>query len=486
MEVRTESISSFINGDYVASSSTALTYENKNPATNATLNVVHIADDTTLQQAVAGAQHAFDVWSNMTVTERSEVLLKAASLLREHCDELAVLEVLDTGKPISEAKSVDIHSAAEVMEYYAKVALAYEGSVMPDANALIYTTHEPLGVCVGIGAWNYPIQIASWKAAPALIMGNTMVYKPSEHTPMTALKLAEIFMQAGMPAGVFNVVLGDGGVAEQLLANPGIAKVSFTGSVPTGRKVSVAAARQLIPATLELGGKSPLIIFEDADIDEAVTGAMLANFYTQGEVCSNGTRVFVAKNIEEEFTKKLLERVKALKIGDPMDPETQIGALISREHLQKVTNYIEQGVGAGAKLLYGGKLLDSAVGNFIEPTIFTNCAAGMTIVDEEIFGPVMSLMSFTSEDDVIQHANNTPYGLAAGLFTRDIKRAHLVAKRLQAGVCWVNNYNITPPSMPFGGYKHSGLGRENGFKALSQYTQTKSIYVELEKIDSPY
>lgn len=488
MEVITKTISSFINGDYVDSSSVNATYENKNPATNETLNVVHVADEATLQQAVASAQHAFARWSSMTVTERSEILLKAASLLRDQCNELAVLEVLDTGKPISEAKTVDIYSAAEVMEYYAKVALAYEGSVMPDKNALIYTSPEPLGVCVGIGAWNYPIQIACWKAAPALMMGNTMVYKPSEHTPMTTLKLAQIFMQAGMPAGVFNVVLGDGRVAEQLLANPGIAKVSFTGSVPTGRKVSVAAARQLIPATLELGGKSPLIIFEDADIDEAVTGAMLANFYTQGEICSNGTRVFVAENIKDEFTQKLIKRVKKLKVGDPMDPQTQIGALISREHLQKVTNYIEQGVGAGAKLLYGGKILEAPLdqGNFIEPTIFTDCAAGMTIVDEEIFGPVMSLMSFTSEDDVIQYANNTPYGLAAGLFTRDIKRAHLVAKRLQAGVCWVNNYNITPPSMPFGGYKHSGLGRENGFKALSQYTQTKSIYVELEKIDSPY
>jgi betaine-aldehyde dehydrogenase len=344
-------------------------------------------------------------------------------------------------------------------------------------------------VCVGIGAWNYPLQIACWKAAPALMMGNTMIFKPSELTPMTALKLAEIFIEAGMPAGVFNVVLGDGETAAMLLADNRIAKVSFTGSVPTGKKILAQAAQQVLPVTLELGGKSPLVIFEDAELDEAVSGAMLANFYTQGEICSNGTRVFVARRLHEAFIEQLAARTEKLVVGNPFDTRTQIGALISPAHLQKVLGYIDAGKSEGATLVTGGQTLRDPQliqGNFITPAIFTNCRDEMSIMRDEIFGPVMSVTVFDDEEEVIHRANDTHYGLAAGVFTADIKRGHRVAKYLEAGVCWVNNYNVTPVGMPFGGIKHSGFGRENTKEALRSYTRQKSIYVELDKVEHCY
>lgn len=480
---------SFINGKFGAPSTNVHKHPNICPATNEMINEIEYATTDDLKRALTSARAAFAIWSSFSISQRSDILLKAAGILRDQVEELAKVEVRDTGKPISEALSVDVMTAAEALEYFAKVALAFEDAVMPNHNALIYTSREPLGVCVGIGAWNYPLQIACWKAAPALMMGNTMVYKPSELTPMTSLLLAEVFIQAGMPAGVFNVVLGDGAVAEQLLSMPGIDKISFTGSVPTGKKIAEAAARQLIPVTLELGGKSPLIIFEDADIDQAVLGSMLANFYTQGEICSNGTRVFVADSIHHEFIDKLKNRVEKLIVGDPFVKNTQIGALISKAHMQKVLGYIDKGKNEGAKLICGGAALTASPldkGNFVAPTVFADCHDDMTIVREEIFGPVMSVLSFNDEAEVIKRANNTTYGLAAGVFTNHLKRAHRVARQLQAGVCWINNYNATPSGMPFGGYKHSGLGRENGFITLSQYTQTKSVYVELKEIEHPY
>lgn len=464
-------------------------HPNIHPATNQIINYIAHANAEELRLAVESSHNAFKQWSKWTTNQRSKVLLKAASLLRERVVELSTLEVWDTGKPITEALNVDVYSAADSLEYFAKAALGLEDSVMPNNNALIYTLREPLGVCVGIGAWNYPLQIACWKAAPALMMGNTMIFKPSELTPMSALVLAEIFLQAGMPPGVFNVILGDGAVAKQLLAQPHIAKISFTGSVPTGKKILQQAANNLTPVTLELGGKSPLIIFDDADIDEAVIGSMLANFYTQGEICSNGTRVFVARAIQDVFIQKLLSKVNKLVVGDPFHEQTQIGALISRDHLKKVSDFIQLGVTEGAKLIHGGKSIQPGPltdGNFMEPTIFIQCTDEMQIVKEEIFGPVMSVLVFDDEDEVIHRANNTQYGLAAGLFSNNIKRGHRVAKQLQSGVCWINNYNVTPVSMPFGGIKHSGLGRENGMVALLGYSQQKSIYVELNQIEHSY
>jgi len=479
---------SFIHGNAIESANDQL-FPNYHPATNHIINHIAYASEADLQAALNSAESAFSPWAAFSIAQRSNVLLRAAALLRERVVELARLEVWDTGKPISEAVSVDVLSAADALEYFAKTAMALEGTVIPDSSAHIYVTHEPLGVCVGIGAWNYPLQIACWKAAPALMMGNTMIYKPSEQTPLTTLALARIFLEAGMPPGVFNVVLGDGKVGEKLLSLPNIAKISFTGSVPVGKKIMLQAAHQLIPVTLELGGKSPLIVFADADIDDAVSGTMLANFYTQGEICSNGTRVFVARKILSEFLQKLTARTAKLTIGDPFNERTQIGALISCAHHQRVLDYIKLGVNEGAELLQGGKIPDSeecARGNFILPTIFANCSDDMTIVREEIFGPVMSVLVFDDEDEVIRRANATHYGLAAGLFTENIKRAHRVANALQAGVCWINHYNMTPVGMPFGGRKHSGMGRENGRTTLLNYAQQKSIYMGLGRIDCPY
>lgn len=475
---------SFINGNFIKTTSSALT-PNLFPGTNKIINQIAYATDKDIAYAADSSAEAFHVWSKTPLNQRSQRLLNAATLLRHKVKEIASVEVWDTGKPIREALSVDVHSAADCLEYFAKIALAYESQVIPDHNALIYTTHEPLGVCAAIGAWNYPLQIACWKAAPALIMGNTMVYKPSELTPMTTLMLAEVMIEAGIPPGVFNVVLGDGQIATKLIDQPHVAKISFTGSVATGKKVQQQAAQHLIPTTLELGGKSPLIVFDDANIEQAIFGSMLANFYTQGEICSNGTRVFVSKKIFPEFIEKLLQQVKRLVIGDPFDHRTQIGALISQHHLNRVLHYISMGKEQGAELIYGGKQVLNE-GNFIEPTIFIHCNDEMTIVNEEIFGPVMSILQFEDEAKVIARANQTKFGLAAGIFTENIKRAHRVAKQLQSGVCWINNYNVTPVAMPFGGYKQSGMGRENGILTLSHYSKVKSIYVELNEVQHDY
>ena len=352
-----------------------------------------------------------------------------------------------------------------------------------------YTRREPLGIVAGIGAWNYPLQIACWKSAPALACGNAMIFKPAELTPMTASKLAEIMVEAGVPAGVFNVVQGMADTGRLLTRHPAIRKVSLTGEVGTGKAVMADAASTLKYVTLELGGKSPLIIFEDADIDEAVSGALLANFYSAGEVCSNGTRVFVQRSVKAAFLDKLLARVKAMRVGDPLDPATQVGALISKEHMEKVLGYIERGKAEGAKLLIGGERIGEgplAKGFFVTPAVFDGCRDDMTIVREEIFGPVMTVLPFDDEAEVVERANDTEYGLAAGVFTRDLARGHRVVAQLQAGTCWINHYNITPIELPFGGAKLSGLGRENGKAAIEHYTQLKSVYVALSKIEAPY
>jgi betaine-aldehyde dehydrogenase len=342
---------------------------------------------------------------------------------------------------------------------------------------------------LGIGAWNYPIQIAAWKSAPALAAGNAMIFKPSEMTPLTAAKLAEVFTECGLPDGVFNVVQGKGETGRALVAHPGIRKVSLTGSVPTGRKVMESAAATLKHVTMELGGKSPLIIFEDSHLDNAVSAAMMANFYTQGEICSNGTRVFVERSIMDAFVEKIKARAEAMKIGDPMADDTDMGSLISPDHLDKVMGYIAKGLEEGADLVTGGERVtdgDLAKGSFVRPTIFIGCRDRMSIVREEIFGPVMCVLPFDSEEEVVSRANDTEFGLAAGVFTKDIQRAHRVVAQLEAGTCWINNYNITPIEMPFGGAKQSGLGRENSLAALHHYTELKSVYVELGDVEAPY
>jgi len=478
----------YIDGGYVDAAS-GETFETVNPATGEVICDVQVAGEQDVNAAVAAATRAFGAWSAMTGAQRGRILMDAVRLLRERNRELAELEVLDSGKPIQEADSVDVVSGADCIEFFAGLAPSIHGEHIDLGGAFAYTRREPLGVCAGIGAWNYPIQIACWKSAPALACGNTMVFKPAELTPLTALKLAEIYTEAGVPDGVFNVVQGDGRTGQLLSRHPGIAKVSLTGEVGTGKRVMADAATTLKDVTLELGGKSPLIIFDDADLDNAVSAALLGNFYTQGEVCSNGTRVFVAESVHDAFMEKLLPRTRAMRVGDPMDPETHVGALISSDHRQKVLGYIEAGKKEGADLVCGGGPPDDpALGNgyFVEPTVFDNCRDDMKIVREEIFGPVMSVLTFADEDEVIARANDTDYGLSAGVFTRDLARAHRVIARLEAGSCWINTYNLSPIEVPFGGYKQSGIGRENGIGTIEHYTQRKSVYVELGDVESPY
>jgi betaine-aldehyde dehydrogenase len=482
----------FIDGELTTTSNRE-SWINNNPATNDPLGEVYQANDQDIEAAVNSSQEAFQIWRTKTGVERGRVLLKTAEILRSRLDSIALLETHDVGKPIAESLAVDITSAADALEYFGGMAATIHGDFVDLKNAFGYTRPEPLGVCAGIGAWNYPIQIAAWKAAPALACGNSMIFKPSELTPVTALELAKAFMDAGAPRGLFNVVQGDGRVGSMLVNHPRIAKISLTGSVSTGKKIFAGAASQLKKVTLELGGKSPLIVFDDADIDNAVSAAMLANFYTQGEVCSNGTRVFVHRKIFDSFLMKLKDRTEKIRLGDPADPDTQMGAVISKAHMEKIMKFIDSGKSSGAELLTGGfrpekdfKGRDITAGNFIAPAIFTGCNDSMEICKEEIFGPVLSMLSFESEEEVIERANDTPFGLSAGVFTNDIKRGHRVIHQLQAGTCWINNYNITPIELPFGGNKQSGQGRENSLAAIQHYTQLKSVYVELGNVESPY
>ncbi len=461
-----------------------------NPATGEVLGYVTAAGAAQVNAAVRAAQKAQAGWGGMTGTERARVLRRAADLLRSRNQELAELETRDTGKPIQETRVVDVASGADCFEYFAGLAQSLSGEHIDlGTQAFGYTRREPLGVVAGIGAWNYPLQIACWKAAPALACGNAMIFKPAELTPFTAVKLQEILLEAGVPPGVFQVVQGFADTGRLLTRHPDIRKVSLTGEVGTGKAVMSDAAQTLKNVTLELGGKSPLIVFEDAKLDNAVAGALLANFYSSGQVCSNGTRVFVHRSVRAAFLERLVKRVGAMRIGDPMNPETQVGALVSEQHMHKVLYYIDRGRAEGARVLTGGMRVTTGElgkGYFVAPTVFDNCRDDMTIVREEIFGPVMSVLEFEDEQEVIERANATEFGLAAGVFTNDLTRAHRVIARLQAGTCWINQYNVTPIELPFGGVKLSGLGRENGRAAIEHYTQLKSVYVAMGDVDAPY
>ncbi|MGB6352500.1 MAG: betaine-aldehyde dehydrogenase [Steroidobacteraceae bacterium] len=461
-----------------------------NPATGEVLGYVAVAGPAQVNAAVRAAQKAQAGWGAMTGIERARVLRRAADILRSRNQELAELETRDTGKPIQETRVVDVASGADCFEYFAGLAQSLSGEHIDlGPGAFGYTRREPLGVVAGIGAWNYPLQIACWKAAPALACGNAMIFKPAELTPFTAEKLEEILLQAGAPAGLFQVLQGFADTGRLLSRHPDIRKVSLTGEVGTGKAVMSDAAQTLKNVTLELGGKSPLIIFGDAKLDNAVGGALLANFYSSGQVCSNGTRVFVHRSVKQEFLERLVKRVAAMRIGDPMHPDTQVGALISEQHMHKVLSYIERGRAEGARLVTGGNRVTAgglARGYFVAPTVFDECRDDMAIVREEIFGPVMSILEFDEELEVIERANATEFGLAAGVFTNDLTRAHRVIGRLQAGTCWINQYNITPIELPFGGVKLSGLGRENGRAAIEHYTQLKSVYVAMGDVEAPY
>ena len=461
-----------------------------NPATGALLAEIQADGPLQIEAAVAKAKIAQKKWAALSGAERGRILQRAVRLLRERNDELAMLETLNTGKPIQETRAVDVLSGAECLEYYAGLAASIAGEHLDLGPAAFgYTRREPLGVVAGIGAWNYPLQIACWKSAPALACGNAMLFKPAELTPLTAVKLAEIYREAGVPEGIFQVVQGEAATGRLLTRHPAIRKISLTGEVGTGKAVMADAAASLKQVTLELGGKSPLIVFDDAKLENAVAGALLGNFYSAGEVCSNGTRVFVHRKVRSAFVERLRERVAAMRVGDPMDPATQVGALISAAHMERVLGFIARGRAQGARLITGGTRLtsgDLANGFFVAPTVFDACHDDMDIVRQEIFGPVMSVLEFETEDEVIERANATEFGLAAGVFTNDLSRAHRVIARLEAGTCWINHYNITPVELPFGGVKMSGLGRENGRAAIEHYTQLKSVYVALGDIDAPY
>ncbi|OOY03504.1 betaine-aldehyde dehydrogenase [Thioclava sp. F28-4] len=476
--------SHFVNGDWMEDTDgdeLIVTY----PGTGEVIAKLHAATPAVIDAAISGAVEAQKDWAALRPVERGRILTRAVAIIRERAEELALLETLDTGKPIQETREADWPSGAEALEYFAGLAPTLTGETMPLGGDFAYTIREPLGVCAGIGAWNYPSQIACWKSAPALSTGNAMVFKPSEMTPLGALKLAEIFIEAGMPAGIFNVVQGFGPVGAALSTDPRIAKVSLTGSVPTGAKVYQAASAGMKHVTMELGGKSPMIVFDDADIESAIGAAMLGNFYSSGQICSNGTRVFVQKGIKEKFLARLKERAETIVAGDPLDEATQFGPLISKAQFDKVMSYVESAKSEGARLVCGG-----SAGNegplFVQPTVFADVTDDMTIAREEIFGPVMSVLDFETEEEAIARANDTQFGLAAGVFTGDLARGHRVVGQLQAGTTWINAYNLTPVEMPFGAVKQSGFGRENSRAAVEHYTQLKSVYVGMGPVESPY
>ncbi|MBN3207431.1 betaine-aldehyde dehydrogenase [Pectobacterium sp. CHL-2024] len=481
----------YINGTYVDSTGDD-TFEAINPANGDIIAHIQSATAADVDRAVSAATAGQKVWAAMTAMERSRILRRAVDILRERNDELALLETHDTGKPLSETRTVDIVTGADVLEYYAGLIPMLEGQQIPLRDtSFAYTRREPLGVVAGIGAWNYPIQIALWKSAPALAAGNAMIFKPSEVTSLTALKLAEIYTEAGLPAGVFNVLTGTGkSVGQALTTHPGIAKVSFTGGIASGKMVMAnAAGSTLKEVTMELGGKSPLIIFDDADLDKAADIAMMANFFSSGQVCTNGTRVFIPQALQAQFEEKILARVQRIRIGDPTDEQVNFGPLVSFPHRESVLRYIESGKREGARVLVGGEPMTDekyAQGAFVAPTVFTDCRDDMKIVREEIFGPVMSILTYQNEDEVIRRANESEYGLAAGIVTCDLNRAHRVIHQLEAGICWINTWGESPAEMPVGGYKHSGVGRENGITTLEHYTQIKSVQVELGEFRSVF
>ena len=476
--------SHFVNGVYLEDTAGAM-IEVTYPATGEVIARLHEATPAVIEAAIASAVAAQKAWAATRPVERARILRRAADLIRARNDTLSLLETLDTGKPMQETTVADWPSGADALEYFAGLAPTVTGETIPLGRDFVYTIREALGVCVGIGAWNYPSQIACWKSAPALAFGNAMVFKPSEVTPLGALQLAEIFIESGLPAGLFNVVQGRGSVGGALVTDPRVAKVSLTGSVPTGRKVYAAAADGVRQVTMELGGKSPLIIFDDANIDSAVGAAMLANFYSAGQVCSNGTRVFVQKGIKDAFLAQLAARSSAIKLGDPMDMATQMGPLINQGQFDKVMAYIEGAKSEGARLVCGGARAPQN-GLYVQPTVFADVTDGMTLAQEEVFGPVMAVLDFETEEEAVSRANDTQFGLAAGVFSADLTRAHRVVAALEAGTTWINAYNLTPVESPFGGSKMSGVGRENGHAALEHYTQIKSVYVGMGPVDAPY
>lgn len=479
----------FYNGQsHTSDPATAEVFESINPANGRSIAEIHTSSHTDIDNAISSAKAAFASWSQTTPLYRARILQKAVSLLRSRNDQLARVETLDTGKPLSETRTVDVVTGADVLEYYANLIASggLDGTTTQlRTDASFTTTRCPLGVCAAIGAWNYPLQIALWKSAPCLAAGNCMVYKPSEVTSLHAQLLAEIYIEAGVPPGVFNVVYGGAAVGAYLTTNNDIAKVSFTGQVATGKKVAAAAAGEMKYVTMELGGKSPLIIMQDCKMDRAVDGAMMANFFSTGQVCTNGTRVFVPKSRLQEFEHVLAQKMKHIRPGDVLDPDTNFGPLVSAVHYGKVRGYIRHGIDVdGARLIHGG--LDKPAishagfenGFWVAPTVLTDCTDTMKITTEEIFGPVMCLLPYDTLDEAIARANNTRLGLAAGVFCEDLQLAKSVVARLEAGITWINTWGESPAEMPVGGWKLSGIGVENGKEGLLAWTRNKSTLID--------
>lgn len=470
----------WIDNDYYSGSGKDFSAVNK--ATGKVVMTTKSANYADVDTAVQSAQKAFQSFRHIPPAERGQLLLKAASLLEERAADFAHLETLDTGKPFYESE-MDVGTGVDAMRFIGGIIQNYHGNHYDDGGNFGYTSREPLGVIGCIGPWNYPLQTACWKLAPALACGNAVVYKCSEYTPLSTVALASLLKDAGFPSGVFNVVAGDGSTGAALTAHKDISKISFTGSVPTGKRIMSACSEDLTKVTLELGGKSPLIIFEDSNLRNAVSTAMLANFFSQGAVCSNGTRVFVHRSILEEFTSQLVERTDKLKVGNPMDPDTKVGATIGQMQYDKILEYLEGARGEGAKVLCGGGPVtladpDLQEGLYIAPTILAECTDDMTVVKEEVFGPVLSILVFDTEEEVIRRANDTPFGLSAAVCTQNLSRAYRVISKIDAGSCNINTYNMYPTYLPFGGYKKSGMGRELGAECLNYYSQTKAVYVE--------
>jgi betaine-aldehyde dehydrogenase len=475
----------FIDGKWVDAES-GKTFTTPNPATGETLAEVAEADKADVDKAVAAARKAFEgKWGKMSARDRGRLMYKLSQLIEEHSQELAELETADNGKPIRESQYVDLPQVVENFEYFAGWATKIEGETIPVPGQMFnYTLREPLGVCGQIIPWNFPLLMAAWKLAPALAAGNTIVLKPAEQTPVNAMELGKLIQEAGFPDGVVNILPGYGETAgAALAAHPGIDKIAFTGSTEVGKIIAREAAQNLTKVSLELGGKAPNIVFADADIEQAVNGAMMGIFFNQGQVCCAGSRLFLAQEIKDEFLERLKEKSQKIKVGNPMDAGTQMGPQVSEEQLTRIKGYVDIARGEGATVLTGGEppQLEGNFQNgyFFQPTVFGEVKNSMRVAQEEIFGPVVSVITFENEDDLIKQANETIYGLSAGIWTRDITRAHRFAKEIHAGVVWINTFNMFNAASPFGGFKQSGYGREMGKHALELYTHIKSVWVDL-------
>jgi aldehyde dehydrogenase (NAD+) len=462
-------------------------FETINPATEEVLTEVTEASAADVDRSVQAARRTFEdrngPWRKLSASERGRLLWKLADLVETNVDELAELETLDNGKPIFESRHVDMPMVVDVLRYYAGLASKIHGETLNTyETAFTYTLREPVGVVGLIVPWNFPLLLASWKLGPALACGNTLVLKPAEQTPLTTLKLGELSIDAGFPPGVINILTGGPQTGKAIVRHPGINKIAFTGSTAVGKEIMRGAADTLKRVTLELGGKSPNIVFSDADIDGAVKGAINGIFYGKGEVCNAGSRLFLESKLKDEFTEKLVARARKMRPADPLDPKTRLGAIVSQEQMKAVLDYIEAGKSEGAKLVAGGNRASTNGGKgfFIEPTIFEDVKNDMKIAQEEIFGPVLSVLTFDDLEEVIDRANNNPYGLAAAVWTRDVRKAHTVSRRLNAGTVWINTYGLMDAAVPFGGYKSSGFGRELGAHAIEHYTELKSVWLNME------